>query len=57
MMSKEQFEKWMRDIIKNNLENLVGLAPTLGPSEKYSFAHKMSQNLSETIMIKISEIE
>ncbi len=56
-MNKEQFEKWLHFTIKSNLENLVGLAPTLGHSEKYVFADRYTNGLTKTIMEKISEIE
>jgi hypothetical protein len=51
-MNKEQFEKWLQQIIGSNLENLAGLAPTLGHSEKYAFAERVTNNLTKMIIEK-----
>lgn len=56
-MTKQGFEKWLNNLIKPNLENLVGLAPTMGASEKYEHAYNISDSLCKAILEKLEEIE
>lgn len=55
-MKNEEFEKWLRSLLKGNLENLVGLASTLGHSEKYRMAYKISDYLTDSIIQKFKEL-
>ena len=50
-------KKWLNDLIKPNLENLVGLSPTMGPLERYERSYIVTDNLTKEIMKKIQEIE
>ncbi len=51
----EKFEDWLFSYIHYNMENMAGLAGTLGNKEKYEHAEKLSKGLTKTIISTILE--